>query len=140
MSYNQLLDKQTHYGCSLYALLNQVKYDYWVIIPQDIILSTLLYLEKIWVFFPTKWASAPAIYPAIKKYIKFKLWLDFTIEVIVFVSINKNWPKWQLATFVDQTVHKPFVLLEKNCLEMFKNDVSDCTTVGLYLVLINRFV
>ncbi len=91
--YNQLLQKQTWYACSVYALLNQIKYDYGVVVPLDTILTTLTYLEKIGAFFPTQWASASVIYPAIQKYISWKLGLVFKIETstISQMDIDKGY-------------------------------------------------
>jgi len=90
--YNQLLQKDTYYACSIYALLNLFKYDYWVIIPINLILKLLIYLERLWVFFRLWWAVADVIYPIAIKYINIRYWISLKIEKTTVDKItNKRW-------------------------------------------------
>jgi len=78
--YNQLLQHDTYYWCSIYALLSLFRYDYWVFVPLTKTLIFLTYLEKIWVFFRLEWAYAKYIFPAALKHINKLFWLDLALR------------------------------------------------------------
>jgi len=88
--YNQLKQKDTNYACSIYTLLNLFKYDYGVIIPLNLILKFLIYLEKAWVFFRLEWAVANIIYPVAIKYINLKYWINLIIQKLTIDQIKEE--------------------------------------------------
>lgn len=117
--YNQLEKKQTNNACSVYALLNQIKYDYGVEVPLDTILNTLVYLEKIGAFFYNSGASASVIYPAIQKYIQLKLWLIFKIETKTIETMDD---KWYILGF--KKANKLYITLSKDW-ELTKEEMDN---------------
>lgn len=80
--YDQLKQSDTYYACSIYALLNLFKYDYWVFVELTKTLKFLVYLEKIWVRFRLEWAYAKYVFPSALKHINnlygLELWLWIT--------------------------------------------------------------
>ena len=94
--YNQNLQKQTHYSCSIYAFLNMIKYDFWVTLKIDWILKIVIYMEKIWALLP-RWAYASIIFPALLKYIKWKTWFNIKMEKTTINKINSNY--WYILGF-----------------------------------------
>lgn len=88
--YNQLKQKDTHFACSVYALLNLFRYDYWVIIRINSILRFLIYLEKIWAFFRMEWATANIIFPAAIKWINFTYNISLTIKKLTIKEVGNE--------------------------------------------------
>lgn len=78
--YNQKLQKDTLYSCTIYTMLHIIKYDFWVSVNIDNILWIVKYMEKIWALLP-RWAYFAVIYPAMVKLLEWKTWLKFKIEV-----------------------------------------------------------
>jgi len=77
--YDQLKNDYTHYWCSVYALLNLFRYDYWIYVELDYILKFLVYLESISARFKLEWAYASVVFPACIKYINLKLGLKLKL-------------------------------------------------------------
>lgn len=91
--YDQLKQKDTNYACSIYALLNLFKYDYWIFIELTKTLKFLIILEKAWVFFRLQWAYAKYIFPAAIKHINKVFWLKLYLWVTTLnhTLSNKYW-------------------------------------------------
>lgn len=108
---NQLdWDDLSKYGCSIYALKNQIMLDYWIYIWEDKVIIALEYLSKISAFIPWFGWDATIIYPAVIKYIKLKLWLSFKID-------TKN-----IDTFDSE---KARILWFKRATKLYMQDIVD---------------
>lgn len=77
--YNQKKHKKTRYSCTIYTMLNIIKYDYGIEIKDDIIFKIVSYMEKIGVLLP-KGAIFSIIYPAMCKYINLKTWMKLKVK------------------------------------------------------------
>lgn len=77
--YDQTKDNKTKYACTIYTMLNIIKYDYGVEIKDDMIFTIVAYMERIGVLLP-KGAYFSVIYPAMCKYISFKTWLKLKVK------------------------------------------------------------
>lgn len=88
MWYNQIWDIDLKNSCSVLALLDYLKYEYYIEIPRDSILILLDYLKRMEAWFPKWWADAWVVYPAIVKYIKWRYWLSIKIKVGNIEKIN----------------------------------------------------
>lgn len=77
--YNQKTHKKTRYSCTIYTMLNIIKYDFGIEIKDDLIFKTVAYMEKIGVLLP-KWAYFSIIYPAMCKYISLKTWVNLKVK------------------------------------------------------------
>lgn len=84
--YDQTLQKQTFYACTIYTILNILKYDFWVHVDLDWILKTVMHMEKIWALLP-KGAYFAIIYPAMALY----LWNQLKIKLKVKESYISEW-------------------------------------------------
>jgi hypothetical protein len=96
MQYNQELQKQTWYSCTIYTMLNIIKYDYWVELKIDWILKIVIYMEKIGALLP--WGAYFAvIYPAMTKLISYKTWLNLKVKkssISVWLDNKSMWGLW----------------------------------------------
>ena len=88
MEYNQIGDTNLKNSCSILAFLDYIKYEYYIEVQYDSIVSFLKYLEKASAWFPKWGADAGVIYPAIQKYIKWKYKLNMQIKVWNIKQIN----------------------------------------------------
>lgn len=77
--YNQKLQESTYYACTIFSMLNILKYDYGIHVNIDNILWIVKYMEKLWALLP-KWAYFPVIYPAMVKLLEWKTWMKFKIK------------------------------------------------------------
>lgn len=77
---NQRLQKETWYACTLYTMLNIIKYDYKVTVKIDWVLKLVNYMERIGALLPNG-AYFSVIYPAMVKVLEWKTGLKFKIEV-----------------------------------------------------------
>lgn len=78
-SYNQRLQGQTAYACTIYTMLNILQFDYWVVVKIDNILWIVNYMEKIGALMP-KGAYFWVIYPAMVKLLEWKTGLKFKVK------------------------------------------------------------
>lgn len=79
MIYNQRLQKDTNYACTLYTMLHILRLDFWVSVNIDNIMWIVKYMEKIGALLP-KWAYFSVIYPAMAKLLEWKTGLKFKIK------------------------------------------------------------
>jgi len=77
---NQRLQTETKVACTLYTMLNIIKYDYKVTVKIDWILKLVVYMEKIGALLPM-WAYFGVIYPAMVKVLEWKTGFKFKVKV-----------------------------------------------------------
>ena len=109
--YNQLEQKATWYACSIYALLNLLKYDYWVYIETTKTLKFLVYLEVIGVFFRLEGSCAKYIFPSAIKHINKLLWLELKL--------------WTTTLKSKLSTKYGYILWYKRANTYYKNSASD---------------
>jgi len=92
--YNQKLQKETVVACSIYSMLNIMKYDYFVDVYIKNILWIVKLMQKIGALMPTG-AYFNIIYPAFVKLIEFKTWLKFKVEKgYISKWVDKRYTRW----------------------------------------------
>lgn len=77
--YDQTKDKRTKYSCTIYTMLNILKFDYGIVVKDDTIYKIVAYMEKIGALLP-KWAYFAVIYPAMCTLINLRTWLKLKIK------------------------------------------------------------
>lgn len=80
-NYNQYEDYYLRNSCSIVSLLNIMKYRYWVLVKPTYIIKIAVFLEKLWVFNPSAWASFSIIDKAFVIYLNKLTKLNFKLEV-----------------------------------------------------------
>lgn len=78
--YNQKEQKDTYYACTIYSMLNILRFDFGIHVNIDNILWIVKYMEKIWALLP-KWAYFSVIYPAMVKLLEWKTGMKFKVKV-----------------------------------------------------------
>ena len=126
--YNQQLQEDTYYACSVYAFLNMIKYDFGIWLKLDWILKIVMYMEKIWALLP-KWAYASVIFPAFLKYVNWKT--GFVIEMDI-TTVDKIDPdKWYILWF--KKANRLYLSVAKDW-EITKEDIDNISLVITYIV------
>ncbi len=93
--YNQKEQKDTFYACTIYTMLNILKFDYWISVNIDNILWIVKYMEKLGALLP-KWAYFSVIYPAMAKLLEWKTGMKFKIKVSSISAWLDNKHMWGL--------------------------------------------
>lgn len=93
--YDQTKEDFTKYSCTIYSMLNMIKYDFWVSLKDSYIYSIVYYMEKIWALLP-RWAYFGIIYPAMVKLIEIQTWLKLKIKIWYISSWLDNISMWGL--------------------------------------------
>ena len=94
--YNQKLQSETFYACTIYSMLNILKFDFWISVNIDNILWIVKYMEKLWALLP-KWAYFSVIYPAMVKLLEWKTWMKFKVKVnyiSAWLDTKHAWGLW----------------------------------------------
>ena len=94
--YNQKLDPRTKYSCTIYTMLNIIKWDYGIEVQDSTIFKIVAYMEKIWALMP-KGAYFSVIYPAMCKLISWKTWLNLKVEkssISKWLDDKSTWSLW----------------------------------------------
>lgn len=78
--YDQTKQSKTKYSCTIYTMLNIIKYDFWVELKDSLIFYMVYYFEKIWALLP-KWAYFSIIYPAMVKLIEWKTGFKLKVKL-----------------------------------------------------------
>lgn len=90
---NQRLQKETKVACTLYTMLNIIKYDYKVTVKLDWVLKLVYYMEKIGALLPD-WAYFSVIYPAMVKVLEWKTGFKFKVKVwYISVWLSDNYAR-----------------------------------------------
>lgn len=121
--YDQTLQKQTGYACTVYSMLNIIKYDYGIELKVDWILKIVVYMEKIGVLFP-KWAVFSVIYPAMTKLIEMKTGFKLNIKKSSISSGLDNKSMWGLwfkkASRLYKTLSQDWQITKEDIEELVK--------------------
>mgnify|MGYP006995911029 CR=1 FL=1 len=94
--YDQTKDKRTLWSCTIYTILNMLRYDFCVKIEDSLILKLVAYMEKIWKLLP-KWADFNIIYPAVVGLINLRYWIKLKIEkssISKGLDDDNSWSLW----------------------------------------------
>ena len=95
--YNQTLDKYSRNWCTIYSLMNILKYNFGISVKQNYLLDVLVYFDKLGKWFPAFWAYFSVIYNSFVLELNTKLWLNFVLEkqyISSFISDTRSWGIW----------------------------------------------
>ena len=94
--YDQTKSENTKYSCTIYTMLNIIKYDFWVEVSDSIIFKIVAYMEGIGALWP-KWAYFSVIYSAMVKLIEYKTWFKLKIKkssISKWLDDKSMWALW----------------------------------------------
>lgn len=94
--YDQTKQRKTFYSCTVYTILNMLKFDFCVKIEDDMILRLVAYMESIWKLLP-RWAYFDIIYPAVVGFINLRYWIKLKVEksfISKGLDTTHSWSLW----------------------------------------------
>jgi len=96
--YDQTKDKRTKRSCTIYTMLNILKYDFGVVVKDSMIYKIVAYMESIGALLPN-WAYFAVIYPAMCKLINMKEGINLKVKtsyISKWLDDKSMWGLWFL--------------------------------------------
>ena len=100
-NYNQYAEYYFRNACSIVTLLNILKFNFAIIVRPTFIIKTAIFLERLWFFNPSKWASFWPIYKMFVWELNRRLWLNFGVVLNQISKLTQEdkrsywvWVKW----------------------------------------------
>jgi len=95
--YNQYLNKETKYACTIISLLQILLYNYWIKVEHNFIVKLAIFFDRMGTFDMFWWATFSIIDEAFVKYLNKKLWLNFKIIKTTIPQLKQeDWMTYQL--------------------------------------------
>lgn len=95
--YNQRKQAETKYSCTAYTFLHMIMLDFWVKIPDTLIIKFVYYLESVGALILSQWAIFSIIYPIMTKYVNSKYWVNLEVKtnsISKWLDDISSWSLW----------------------------------------------
>jgi len=89
-NYNQYEDFYSRNACWIVSILNVLKYRYAIIVIPTFFIKLCVFLEKLSVWSPSKWASFWPLYSTFTWYLNKKLGLNFKVVTKQISTLEKT--------------------------------------------------